>query len=473
MEFYEMPSSRRTPGKYSEINTRLAVRTLPANLQRVLLIGQRTAEGAAAEKTPLSAFSDEDAALYFGRGSVAHLMAKAAIGANPYVDLTIITLDDAGGSSAATGTIAITGPATSSGTLTAYVGAEKVSVAIAKDETANEMASALKAELDKHANLPATASVALNVVTLTAKNKGTLGNAVQLSAEAAASGAAAVASAMAGGATDPDISDALAVVAPERFHIVATAYNDQTSLEALRDHLDAVSGALEQRPGIGVWAMTGSVADAATMSGNINHGRMQNVFLRYASASKKRSVQFEIASAYASVKAREDDPARPLNGLEVKGIAAPALGDRFTSAEVESLLWNGVAPLNAGAGERVQVVRAVTSYTKNAQGIDDPALLDVTTITSMDYVREALTQRLALRFPRSKKTARVKDAVRSEVVAVLLQLEELEIVESVLANLDGVTVEDNAQDVNRLDVRVPADVVNGLHVVAQRIDLLL
>jgi phage tail sheath gpL-like len=56
---------------------------------------------------------------------------------------------------------------------------------------------------------------------------------------------------------------------------------------------------------------------------------------------------------------------------------------------------------------------------------------------------------------------------------VLYKLEELEIVEEVDANKDGVIVEKDLQDNNRLDAKIPTDVVNGLHVFAARIDLLL
>lgn len=38
---------------------------------------------------------------------------------------------------------------------------------------------------------------------------------------------------------------------------------------------------------------------------------------------------------------------------------------------------------------------------------------------------------------------------------------------------DGLIVERDLQDVNQLNGRIPADVVNGLHVFAGRIDLLL
>jgi len=56
---------------------------------------------------------------------------------------------------------------------------------------------------------------------------------------------------------------------------------------------------------------------------------------------------------------------------------------------------------------------------------------------------------------------------------VLLKLEELEIVEEVQANSGNLVVERSETDPNRLNAAIPADVVNGLHVFAGRIDLLL
>jgi len=85
----------------------------------------------------------------------------------------------------------------------------------------------------------------------------------------------------------------------------------------------------------------------------------------------------------------------------------------------------------------------------------------------------AVRERISLRFPREKLSSKTPPKVRSEILDVLLQLQDLEIVEEVEANKDGLIVERDLQDPNRLDARIPADVVNGLHVFAGRIDLLL
>jgi phage tail sheath gpL-like len=468
ISFDTIPASIRKPGKYFEFNTRFAVRTLPANLQRMLVIGQRLAAGTVAALVPTQVFSDAQAADYFGNGSLAHLMCRAAITANRYLDLTVIAMDDAGTAVAASGTITFTGPATTSGTLSVFVGTQRVELGIVAADTATAIATNLVAELAKYPDLPVTAAAALGVVTLTAKNKGTVANQIDLAAECTANGITATVAAMAGGSVDPTLSTALAKVFSEQYHVVVTPYNDQANLVTLRDHLDAVSGSMEQRGAVGVYGFDGALASATTLAGQVNHGRVVGVYLR-----GTKSPSYEIACAFGGVMAYEEDPARPLNTLELKGISAPAIDQRLSRTEQESCLNNGVAPLEVGPGERVQIVRAITTYTKDPQGITDISLLDVTTVRTLDYVRKACRERISLRFPREKLSSKTPPKVKTELVDVLIKLEELEIVEEVAANMDGLIVERDLQDPNRLDAKIPCDVVNGLHVFAGRIDLLL
>lgn len=96
-----------------------------------------------------------------------------------------------------------------------------------------------------------------------------------------------------------------------------------------------------------------------------------------------------------------------------------------------------------------------------------------TVIRTLDYVRKACRERISLRFPRDKLSSRTPPKVQSELLDVLIKLEELEIIEEVEANKSSLIVERDSQDSNQLNARIPADVVNGLHVFAGRIDLLL
>lgn len=469
ISFDTLPSSIRKPGKYFEFNTKLAVRTPPSNAQTLCLIGQRMTAGSLAAGVLTNVFSDSEAAQYFGNGSVLHRMVRAAIKANPYVQLSAIALDDNAAGTAATGTITLAGTATAAGTLSAWIGYDRVDVGVSSGDTAAIVAAALQAAIAAKADLPVTAAVAAAVVTLTFRHKGTLGNSVKLSTSfAVTTGLTATVVAMAGGATDPDIQSALTPIFTAGHNILCSALNDSTNLPKLRTHLDGVSHALEQRGARGVYALTSTLAAATTLAGNINSGRIMGVL-----APSTQSLSWEVSAAMAAVAAGEEDPARPLNTLALNGIAIIPMANRLSRTEQENALANGVTPLEVGPGDVVQVVRAITTYTKDAQGIADISMLDWTTIGTLDYVRKACRERIALRFPREKLSSRTAPKVRGELLDVLAKLEDLEIVEEVEANKDGVIVERDSQDPNRLNAKIPVDVVNGLHVFAGRIDLLL
>jgi len=469
IQFDQIPAGIRKPGKYFEFNTKLAVRTLPGNEQKVLICAQRLPEGSVAALTPVQVFSDAQAAQYFGPGSMAHLMVRAAITANPYLDLTVVALNDLPETGYAAGTVTITTEEEAGkGTLILYVGSRKIEVAISDGDSGSAVAAAIVSGLDRYPDLPVTAARNVNVVTLTAKNSGSLGNAIPVAAACTAAGVTVDVTPMAGGAGDPDLALALTKAEAGQYQVIVSPYHAGQNADVLWAYLDRVSGPLEQRPGIGVIAWTGALAAATTLAETINHGRVTLALLR-----GTRSLPWELAAAYGAVIAGELDPARPLNTLELPGIHAPAIDQRLTRTEQEVCLHNGVTPIEVTSDGKVRIVRAVSTYTRDPEGNDDVSLLDITTIRTLDYVRKACRERIALRFPREKLSSKTPPKVRSELLDVLKRLEELEIVEEVDANKDGLVVERNAADANRLDARIPADVVNGLHVFAGRIDLLL
>lgn len=470
VSFSGIPSSIRKPGKYLEFNTSLAVRSLPVNRQKVLLVGQRLASGTVAANTPTEVFDDNQAALNFGRGSVAHLMCKAALLANPYIALSVVAMDDALLSAAATGTMTLSGTPAVSGMLTVNIEDVQIQIAVAANASLATIVENILTAFGQNLDRPVSVAAGVNVgeVVFTAKNAGTLGNDLRVSASTTASGLTAAMSAMTGGLVDPDVSVALNAVAALDYNIVVCSLNDAASLTKLRTHLDFVSGPMEQRPAIGIAATIGTLASAQAIASAINSGR-----ICLANLPDVPEAQYELAAALGAVFAFEEDPARPLNTLTLPGVPVPPLASRLTRTQQESALYGGVTPLEVGPGNLVQIVRAISTYMVDPQGVQDPSLLDMTTIRTLDYVRKSCRDRIALRFPRDKLSDRTAAKVRSELLDVLYKLEELEIIELVDANKDGLIVERDAQDVNRLNAKIPTNVVNGLHVFAGRIDLIL
>jgi phage tail sheath gpL-like len=246
-------------------------------------------------------------------------MVRAAIKANPYLDLTVCALADSTSAPAKrVETLTLTGPATSSGVITPYIGNVRIQMGIASGDAAIAIATALVAELAKYPDLPFTAAQGTEAntheVIFTAKNAGTVPNQIDFAAEIKSVGVTGTFAQTTAGSVDPDIDDALAAVFGEQYHIVATPFIDQASLEALRDHLDNISGPMEQRPGVGIYGYDGALGSCTTLSALVNSGRIVCAYFR-----GTKSPAYEIAA----VMAYEEDPARPLNTLELKGIAAP------------------------------------------------------------------------------------------------------------------------------------------------------
>ncbi len=469
INFEKIPASTRKPGVYAEWNTKLAVRNLPTNRQRVLLIAQHTTNlGAVSALTDV--YSAAEVAERYGAGSQAHLMADAAIKAYANAALSIITLADHSAGVAASGKITITGNATTQGVLRVGIGnADVLMVPVAAGDSADTVGKAVKAAIAAQPGLPVSAAEAAGVVTITAKNKGTEGNAIRLLAACTAAGISTTVTAMASGLVNPDIAAALNAVVAEGHHIIACGINDETNLLKLRAHLDTVASPMEKRWAIGVYGQTGTLAQATTLAGRLNHGHIVSAWYR-----GTPSLPCELAAAFAAVMASEEDPARPLNTLALNSIGVCESKDKTMRTEQENALYNGVTPIETSpAGTQAQIVRAITTYTKTANGTADESLLDVTTVRTLIYVSRACVDRIALRFPRDKLSDRTPPRVRSELIDVLMRCEELEILERVEENLPKLIVERDLQNTGMLNCRIPSDVVNGLHVVGMVVDLYL
>lgn len=470
VQFDTIPGSIRKPGVHFEFNTRLAVNTLPGNPQRVLVIGPMLSSGTATPLNAVSVFSEDEAALYFGAGSLAANMASAAIAANDYLQLDVIGLPDSGAGKVATGAIKVEGTATRSGTLSVCIAGAQVVINVEAGDTPEKIIPALVTALEQQPSLLVSGQYQSesSQLALSANTKGEWGNGITLSANTSVTGLTLTITPMANGETDPDIQPALDAVFAAGHNILICPFSTNAALAALSQHLTQTGNAMEQRGAVGCAGWTGSLGSGTSLASQVNSGRISLAWYR-------GSVRLPaiLAAVYGAVMAGEEDPARPLNALPLNGMDVVEMSQRESRNEQENALHNGLTPIEVGPGNTVQIVRAISTYTVNAQGVEDPSLLDITSIRTLDYTRKACRERISLRFPREKLSTRTPSKVKSELYDVLIKLEEAEILENVAANQNKLVVQKNSKDPNRLDSIIPADVVNGLHVFAGRIDMIL
>ena len=472
ISFDTIQPGMRKPGVYMEFNTRLAVNTLPGNPQRMLVIGPMLAAGSAPALTPVQVFSDDEGDTLFGAGSLVAAMIRAAIRANKYLQLEAIGLPEVEGSAgkAASGGLLIAGTAGKSGTLSLWIAGERVAINVASGDTGAALMTRLETAMASLLTLPVTGDIDSESATLkiTARTKGEWGNAISLSATTTATGLTLTVTPMANGEMDPDIQPALDAVFAAGHNIIISPYSSPAALAALSEHLTATGSAMEQRGAIGCAGWTGSLGTGISLAADVNDARISMPWYR-----GSVSLPGVLAAAYGAVMAAEEDPARPLNDQPLVGMDVVAMPQQTGRNEQESALHNGLTPIEVGPGNTVQIVRAISTYTVTPQGTEDVSLLDVTSIRTLDYTRKACRDRIRLRFPNEKNTARIRGKVRSELYDVLMKLEAAEILENVERWQDRLIVEPSESDANRVDAIIPADVVNGLHVFAGRIDMIL
>lgn len=471
--FDNIPDSLRKPGKYFEFNLRMATRALPGNPQVMLIVAPMMHGGLAEPLTPVNVFDDTEAAVAFGAGSLAHIMAKAAITANRYLQLQVIGVEENPAGKAASGTLTVTGPATGSGTFYLTVCGERLDIAVTTGDSADTLSQAIIDTVNAQTALPVRAALTTGeegntFIGLTARQTGEFGNDILLSAACTAGGITHTLTGMAGGENNADIQPALDAVFAAGHNIIVPPFSDKDTLLKLRTHLEKTGGPLEQRGAVAAAGWTGTLSSGTTLAADINDGRTTIAWYQGAAI-----LPCQLAAGYGAVIASEEDPARPLNSLEIRGPDIAPVKAWAGRNEQENALHNGLTPIEVGPGNKVQIVRAITTYTRNPEGVSDKSLLDLTTIRTLDYTRKACRERISQRFPRDKLNERTRRKVRSELLDVLIKLEEEEILENVEANKELLIVERNGKDENRLDAQIPADVVNGLHVVAGRIDLFL
>ena len=132
------------------------------------------------------------------------------------------------------------------------------------------------------------------------------------------------------------------------------------------------------------------------------------------------------AAAAAAAIAGESDPSVPVNGAVLAGFSG--LSASYDDTQVDTLVTGGVTPLECVSGE-VSIVRGITTRTTTG-GAADKTWRELTTVRIVDDVIPALRASLRARFVRSKNTAQVRAAIRSQVMVELENKRAQEIIDS-------------------------------------------
>lgn len=483
LPFKNIPANIRVPLFYAEVDNSMA-NTATIN-QRALIIGQITSTGTGTPNVPVISQGVSDAIAVGGEGSMLALMTEAYRLNDTFGEVWYLPLADAEAGVAATGTIAFTSAATSNGVLSLYIGGVKVSQAILTTQTTAQIATALAATINAADNLPVTATAETTTVTLTARNKGPCGNDIDLrvnyrgtmGGEATPAGLAFTITAMANGATAPTLTTALSNLASKEFDFIVCPYTDSTSLDAIRDLLNDTTGRWAwntQLYGHFFAAHRGTVGELTTFGvlRNDQHGSIMGF-----NGSPTPNWIWAAAIAGASAVSLRADPAMPLQTLALRGVLAPPLASRFALTDRNTLLFDGISTFMVADDGTVMIENLITTYQKNPFGNADNSYLQVETLFTLAYVLRAMKTVVTSKYSRKKLAANgtrfaagsnivTPNVIRADLIAQYRKLEYDGFVQNGDAFKEGLIVEKDANDPNRVNVLWPGTLINQLRIFA-------
>jgi phage tail sheath gpL-like len=281
-----------------------------------------------------------------------------------------------------------------------------------------------------------------------------------------------------GGATNPVIAEtAIMAMGDEEYDFVIHPYTDSGSLDDFRDEMNDVAGR---------WAWNRQVyghcytARRGTLSDLVAIGNLRNDPHHTIAAIDLDcpSPCWEYAAAYGGQNAVgiKGDVARPTQTLPLVGILPPHGGERFLLTERQSLLSYGIATSFVSGGQ-LRVERAITTYQRNTWDQPDPSYLDSETLHTLSEINRRLRTRITQKYPRHKladdgtrfgagQAIVTPSVIRGELLAEYALMEELGLVENAALFAKYLIVERDPENVNRINVLLPPDLVNQLRIFA-------
>ncbi|WP_372404942.1 phage tail sheath C-terminal domain-containing protein [Acinetobacter piscicola] len=260
------------------------------------------------------------------------------------------------------------------------------------------------------------------------------------------------------------------IIAPLGHTIIALSAAPTIGAESLdwAQYLNDVSGAIEQRPAILVVPFSDidqaqAFAEQAPVKTNY-----RIVAACYHGANDQEP---EIAACIAAALADSNDPALPFNGVNLAGLTPVEDQFKLTFERMEAAMRKGVCMIQTGADGVPEIVRALSTYQANpTNGDPDDLVADINGALVLDYTRKVVRQAVR-RNGRRKNTQRERDNLRSLILVELIKLDDAEILQNVRQRGKELTVLEDLTDRFRVNVKIPADWVRGMHVVAATLDV--
>jgi phage tail sheath gpL-like len=495
VSFERIPANIRVPLFYAEISNREAAYF--QTLQPTLLIGPMLESGAATPLEPVLVIDAAQAYGLFGAGSVLGDMMQIYRRNDSFGTVWAIGVPEGTGAQAATLTDNFTGTAEAAGVMALYIGGDRYAVPVAMGHDAEAIAQAVAdtVNADPFALVTATATQA-GSVRLEARTAGPVGNELtrqwnwrgisageMLPPGLSVAQVGGIAGRFSGGTGVVDMAPVIAAMGDDEYDFICIPWTDTTTLNAMTEAMNDVTGRWawdRQIYGHVFASRTGTAQDLVTF------GRTRNdPHTSVLGFAESPTVSWRRAAAFCGQGAvgLRNDPARPLQTLQLIGVLPPKRGARFNIGTSNTLLYNGIATeMEAGGGVAIQ--RAATTYRVNLWNQPDPSWLDIQTPFTLAYIIRFLRMRILQKFPRHKladdgtplgfgQAVVTPRIIKAELIAAYSEMMSMGVVENMEAFKAFLIVERDPNDPNRVNVLLPPDLVNQLRIFAMLVEFRL
>lgn len=463
-----MPATPQTEARFDFTS---GARGQAPGKSRVAILGAKITAGLLAVNTPKLILDEAEGDLQAGKGSEAALNIRAFFkAAKAYLakfsginriempEVWLVVGTDPGGGAKATYTITVTGPATESGELDIRIAGRQVLVPVTSGDVQNNIAAAISAKVNTFpTEMPVVATVATNVVTLTAVNAGVNSNDIRVpkqKGKPVAGVSLAFATGVAGAGTF-DIDPLLAVLVDKRYHSVVTSNHASGDITKLKTWIDSRNLSTVKH-----WPYThvgeyGTISTGTTLTIASNY---EQVIVSGAEGIPR--MPGEVAAQVAAVFEIDGRRQLSFNGVELP-LEPPDPVDVHSPAEIETGLSNGYNVLDLSVGrDKMRIRRLVTTRTLNG-GVAFDKLLDANKSRRAFDIAEDIDGLVRQQYEREPNDANTAGDVVSDIIARLRFYELERWIANVETHKAGITT--TKPTPTTLDVTVPLEIGEHLH----------
>jgi phage tail sheath gpL-like len=460
------------------------------NNARLLLVGHKTAGGAATLDQPVMCSTTLEARQLFGAGSMLDDMVRLARKNAPAQEIWCLPVTDTG--TAEIRTITVSGVPAAGGQGVVEIAGETIAITIAAGDDEDAAAAALAAAINgfynpfSEASLPYTATVAAAVVTVTARHKGAVLSDIDI-AVPVLTGANAFAGNLTfatttAGVGAPDLSAGLAALGDDAFDWIASPFADETNAGRYKALLSDVAGRWawnRQIYGHVFYPLTDTTANITT-AGLAQDDRHITMIPRPVSVSIPQP-SWQWVAAYAGrivpwlADGATGNVSRNQTGLSIEGIAPPRDRSKWYGyATRDAFLRSGVSTWSVDQAGRVLVDKAITTQ-RTTLGVTDTTFRDIQKVGQLVYALRKFRTELTIEHGQKALADDNPGNVLAistprDIAATFMHTYQAMVLTGVLENADEaakrLTVERNADNPNRVDIYAPLDMVNPLDIIA-------